>query len=455
MALPQRLTALDASFLALSTPEVPFAPGCVLLLDRPVSRAVLASRIASLLRELPRYRQRIARAPLVHSLAWVDDEHFSLFRHVGVLHVPAPGGERELEAAVAPLLTLQIPKDHPPWRVWTVEGLAGGQGALVAVVHHALVDGVAGVGLLERLLRLSPEQGPVEVVERDESREAPPARPATERFVQRVAADLRGRTAAWRQLASQPELRQHARELGTLLWQGLHAASDLGMQWRELSGGRSFAMVTISLDETKQIKRAAGVTVNDVMLACIAGALRRWAARGGYDPDQLDHVRALVPVNRHARDEHATSGNRVALLLTELSVEVADPAQRLRHIAETTRALKKRDMAAAGDMLVTLSNLTWSGVLTNVFRLALARPAFNAVITNVPGPPVPLYLCDARVTRFVPIVNLWPHIPLAIAIGSYTGTITLAIDVDSATMPDPYPFVHDLEDSFSELRALA
>ncbi|HSD86135.1 MAG TPA: wax ester/triacylglycerol synthase domain-containing protein [Kofleriaceae bacterium] len=454
MATPQRLSALDATFLALSSPEVPFVPGCVLMLDRPLALAPLEARIEALVEELPRYRQRIVRAPLIHSLAWIDDTEFLIERHVDVLHVPAPGGQRELEEAVAELLTAGVPEDHPPWRVWTVEGLADGGGALIAVVHHALVDGVAGIGLLERLLRLTPESGAsAQPVRQPDQRGK--AKPILERVIERVAADLRGRAAAWNQLTHELDPRHQASTLGALLLQGLRPSSDLQLDGRAASRDRSFAMVTFPLDEAKAIKRTFAVTVNDVMLACISGTLRRYVARLGVDPDRLDDVRAMVPVNRHGRDEHATSGNRVALLLTALSVDEPDATRRLHRIAETTRSLKARDMAGAGDMLVALSNLTWSGVLTNVFRLALWRRAFRIVITNVPGPPVPLYLLDARVTRFAPVVNLWPGTPLAFAIGSYAGTLTVTVDADRAQVPDVAPLVEDLQQSFAELRDAA
>lgn len=452
MPSPQRLTALDATFLALSTPEVPFVVGCVLLLDRPPSYSVLATRIDELLDTLPRYRQRISRAPMFGSLAWIDDEEFSLFRHLGVLRVPAPGGERELDATVASVLTTTLPEMHPPWRVWMVEGLAGGQGALVAIVHHALVDGVAGVELLERILGIAPA---IAVHPRGRSVEHGASGPLFTRIRQRVVADLRGRVAAWRKLANDPAPRHHLAVLGDLLWRGLHPASDLRLDGRSISSERSFAMVAIPLDDARTIKRACDVTINDVLLATVAGALRRQVVRAGHDPGQLDDARALVPVNRHARDEHATSGNRVALLMTELALDASDPRTRLQRIAATTRTLKQRDMAGAGDLLVALSDLTWSGLLANVFRLALWRRAFNLIITNIPGPPMPLYLLDARVTRIAPIVNLWPHMPIAIAIGSYAGTLTFTINADRAAIADLAPFVEDLEASFAELRAVA
>lgn len=447
--VPERLTSLDAAFLALSTPEVPFVPGCVIHLDRPLARSALADRVDALLTELPRYRQRIARTPLLGNLAWIDDDRFSLAEHVATLHVPAPGGDRELAALVAHQLTAGLPEGHPPWRLWTVEGLAGGRGALVAIVHHALVDGVAGIGLLERLLQLAPAAAPPAPAPR--AREA--RRSLVVRAARRVAADLRGRAAAWHRLVTELQPHHHAVELAALLRLGMSPASDLGLDGRRLGGERSFATWTASLDDAKEIKDAFGVTVNDVMLACIAGALRRTAARRGIDPDVLDDARAMIPVNRHARGEHATSGNRVAMLIAGLAVHDADPLGRLQRIALTTRELKRRDVAGAGDMLVALSGLTWSGVLTNIFRVALWRRAFNVIITNVPGPPIPLYLLDARVTGIVPIVNLWPHVPLAIAIGSYAGTLTLAVNADHRVMPELAPFLDDLTASFAELRA--
>jgi WS/DGAT/MGAT family acyltransferase len=369
--------------------------------------------------------------------------------------VPAPGGERELDDLVAKLLTAGVPADHPPWRLWTIEGLADGRGALIALVHHALVDGVAGIGLLERLLRVAPEPatpGPrIEV----QDRTRPPKRPLLERVLERGTADLRGRTAAWRRLATGLEPRRHVTALFDLLRQALQPSSDLGLGVRRISRERRFATVTVGLDATKAIKRAFGVTVNDVLLACISGALRRYLAGRGVDPDRLTDVRAMVPVNRHARDEHATSGNRVTLLLVGLAVDEPDARTRLQRISELTSQLKHEDIAGAGDMLVALSDLTWSGVLTNVFRIALWRRAFNLGITNVPGPPIPLYLLDARVTRLVPIMNLWPRMPIGIAIASYAGSVTISIDADAAAVPDPAPFVEELQRAFDELRAAA
>jgi WS/DGAT/MGAT family acyltransferase len=455
MPAPQRLSALEATFLALSTPEVPFVPGCVLELDRPLALEPLQGRIAALLAEIPRYRQRIARAPVVGSLAWVDDEAFAINRHVRTLRVPEPGGEPQLEAVVAQLLTAGVPVDHPPWQVWTVEGLADGRGALIALVHHALVDGVAGIALLERLLRLSRELPDRNIRIAVADRARPRARPLLERFIERAAADLRGRAAAWRQITTQLEARRHAPALVELLGQALHPSSDLGLGVRRISRDRSFSTFTVGLDTTKSIKRAFGVTVNDVLLACISGALRRYLARRGVDPSRLTDIRAMVPVSRRARDEHATSGNRVTLLLVGLAIDEPDAVTRLRRISERTRELKRHDIAGAGDVLVALSDLTWSGVLANVFRLALARRAFNIGVTNVPGPPIPLYLLDARVTRIAPIMNLWPGIPIAIAIASYAGAVTISIDADRAAITDLAPFVADLDRAFEELRAAA
>jgi diacylglycerol O-acyltransferase / wax synthase len=437
----QRLSSLDATFLALSTPEVPFVPGCVLELDRRIAVEPLRATIDALTLRIPRYRQRISRAPRV----WVDDPAFAIERHVTSIRVPAPGGSRELMQLVGSLLTSELPTDHAPWRLWTVEGLSGGRGAIISLVHHTLVDGVAGIALLEQLLRPAPMASPPAAAT------AAPSAIAPDRLVDRLAADLRNRAAAWRQLRAQVQPGRHASALYDLLRLGLRPATDLGLGGGTISGERRFATFTVGLEATRSIKRAFGVTLNDVLLATIADGLRSYVVRHGTDPARLTDARAMVPVSRHGRDEHATSGNRVALLLASLHLDEPDPVRRLRRIAETMRTLKARDTAGAGDALVTLSDLTWSGVLTNVFRVALWRRAFNLIVTNVPGPPIPLYLLDARVTQLVPILNLWPHVPIGIAIASYAGSITISID--AVVLTELTELVADLEAAYEKLRA--
>lgn len=416
MSTAQRVPALESAFLALESRDVPFVFACILDLDRPVAVDALRSHVAGALENLPRYRQRIARDRLGRRV-WVDDD-FDIARHVAVTTVAAPGDAAALERLAAGLLADELPAHHAPWLLWTVNGLAGGRGAVVAVVHHALVDGVAGVRLLEQILgaaTLDP---------------APLARPPRSRF-----ATLR-EMMRWNNVAA----------LARLLREGLVPASQLGINPRHTGRARAVATWTGRLADIKAIEHAFDVTNNDVVLAVVAGALERLVARRGVPLAGCDDVRVMVPVARHG-EEHATSGNKVVLLLAPLPFGTSDPVVRLLRVNEAMRALKSGHRAGGGDLLVALSEATTPGILANVLRLALRMRAFNAIVTNVPGPRAHLSLLGARVTALVPIVNLWPHQALGIAVASYGGKISFGLQSDRAVISE-----HELQELRDDVR---
>jgi len=384
-----RLPALEAAFVGLETEGAPFAFSSILELDRPIAVDALRDRIDQALAGLPRYRQRLDRA----RRAWADDPSFQIGDHVLAITVAAPGGSTELEALAAQLAASDLPPQHAPWCVWTVSGLAGGRGAVITLIHHALADGIAGFRLLEHVLGAAPAAPPAA---------APPTRLATLR-----------RLLAWR----------NVRALRRLLVDGLRPAAQLGINPRRTGRARAVASHTVALGDVKAIERAFGATNNDIVLAVVTLALRRFVARRGLHPDRIRDVRAMVPVSRHGSGDRATSGNRVVLLLVPLPLQEADPVECLLRVATTTRHHKADHTAAGGDLLVALGDATTPAVLLDVLRVALWLRAFNVLVTNVPGPPAPLSLLGARVTRIVPIVNLWPHQALGIAIASYAGTI--------------------------------
>ena len=389
----QRLSALEAAFVGLESRDVPFVYACILELDRPVAVGALRKHISALLPELPRYRQRIERRPLRRP-RWLDDD-FDIARHVRTAQVKSPGGLRQLHELAGELLGTDVPIAHAPWRMWTVQGLDGGRGAVIMLVHHALVDGVAGVRLLERVLGApsTPEAAP----------------PAGERHIK-----LR-----WKD----------ARALLKLLGQGLMSASDVGINPRKVGHDRVVASCTTKLADIRSIQAAFEVTTNDVVLAAVAGALRALLLRRGLRAADLDDVRVMVPVGRHGKDG-AITGNKVALLLVPLPMQGADAVERLLRVHASTRGLKSGRSAAGGDLLVALAEATRPELLTGVLKLALRRRAFNAIVTNVPGPHERLSLLGAELVRLVPIVNLWPHEALGIAVASYASTLTVGLQAD-------------------------
>jgi diacylglycerol O-acyltransferase len=415
----QRLSALEAAFLGIETAGAPFVYACILELDREVDVEALRAHIDAALPEDSRYRQRIAHRFLRRPL-WVDDPEFRITRHVHNARVAAPGGTHELEALTAQLLGTELPRVHAPWRVWTVHGLAGGRGAVIAMVHHAMGDGLAGFRLLDHVLGGEPAPMP-----------AVRPRPALRKLL------------TWR----------NVRALGGLLRGALRPASELGINPRHVERFRAVATHTVSLAAVHRIQDAFDVTINDVVLATVAGALRRTTLRHGRDPDDLIDVRAMVPVGRHAQSHYATEGNRIALLLAPLPVDEEDPQEAVERVARAMLGIKRGGATQGGDLLVATSELLGSSVLVAMFRIALRLRAFNTIVTNVPGPPAERTLLGARLTGVVPIVNLWPHEALGIAVASYSETLSFGLQADRTALPDLSAIRDDLVAAFDALLA--
>ena len=421
MSSSQPMPALEAAFLGLESHDVPFVHASILCFDREIPLDALRVHLDRALSDISRYRQRVVRGRF-GSAAWGDDDAYRIEHHVHAAAVAAPGGPRELEDLAAKLLSSGLPFGHSPWRLWTVNGLADGHGAVITVFHHALVDGIAGFRLLEHVVRDQPGPG------------APPS-PAPEGL------DLRKLFAL-----------DNVSALAHLLRDGLRPASSLGLNPRHTGAARIVASHTVELDAIKQIGRVFEATTNDVVLAIVAGALRRFATRRGVAPSNFHDVRAMVPVGRNARGAHDMAGYRVALLLVRIPVDERDPAACLRQVSTTTRKLKAGHRAAGGDLLVALSDMTTPALLTSVLDLALKMRAFNLIVTNVPGPIEPLSLLGARLMRIVPIVNLWPHQSVGIAVASYAGAMTFGIQADRAVIPELDRLRNDLIAAFDDLR---
>lgn len=454
MARAERLGALDAAFVALESPTTPFVVGATLIFERaPLSDGLgrvdlerLYHYVGAAIDRLPRYRQRLARIPFFGHPLWIDDDAFDLARHLRVALLPPPGTDEVLARVTGRILSEDMPPEHPPWQLWVLDGLADGTLAMVAKVHHGLVDGVSGVRLLEHILRASPDATMPERISCTIDRPPPGYRLVTDELTHRAA-----RVRAF----SGHDVRRFGPALGALIAQGLHPASDAGIN-RRLSRERSFASCNIALDDMKELKSAFGVTLNDVALAVAAGALRRFLLRRGVDVASLRDFRSMVPVSIHPPDDTSLSGSRVALLLTPLPVAEPDPERRIARVAEATRSLKQQSgQAEAGELLTQLSEATSPHLLSGILRLALWRRAFNVVITNVPGPPMPLYLLGARMRRFCAIVNLWPRQTLGIALMSYAGQVCWGFHADSRRVPDLSLLVSDVQREFAELRAIA
>jgi WS/DGAT/MGAT family acyltransferase len=461
-----RLSSQDATFLDLEGPSAPQHVAATVVLRsgslRTKSGGVDIERVrayvASRLHLIPRYRQRLAHVPIEGHPVWVDDAHFQIDFHVRHTALPHPGDRRQLKRLSGRILSQPLDRQRPLWELWVVEGLEGGERfAIVQKSHHAMIDGISGVDLMAVLMRGAPddafERGPAW-----RPRRAPTGPELVEAELRRRAAD------ALRLLGSGPQALQAPRAfLGSLLRDveavaetlgaGMRSASNTPLN-RPLGPHRSFDWLDMKLGDVKQVKDRLGGTVNDVVLATVAGALRRFLERRRIDVDGL-RLRANVPVSVRSDDERGRLGNRIALWMTDLPVHERDPLERLARVRETTARLKASRQALGAELLAAVSDWTSSSILSLAVRVSARGRPYNVVVTNVPGPQVPLYLLGAEVETCYPVVNLQPKQGLGIALFSYAGGLYWGFVADPEIVPDLDTLPGLVAASFAELAEAA
>ena len=465
----QRLSALDASFLGIETERAHMHVGALVVLeagplataDGGVDFATLNRYFEAVIAKLPRYRQKLAWVPGLRHPVWVDDEDFNINYHVRHTALPRPGDERGLKRLAGRIFSHRLDRTRPLWEVWIVEGLTGGRFALISKIHHAMIDGVAGVDLMAALLRGTPDRTLPPAPEPWEP--APPPSSA-----EMLAAELEHRARGSRTVfdrlraaARDPrgwweETKDTAMGLADSLAAGIVPASPTPINPRKIGPHRRFDVWRVDLERVKAVKSALGAKLNDVVLATATGALARFLERRGADVRNLSDFRALVPVSIRKQGEHGSGGNRVAMMLAHLPIEVADPQLCLERVHEVMTHLKTQSRQVESTALIEeLSDLTATSLVKQVLRTAGRQRAYNVVITNVPGPPFPLYLLGAPIQEVYPLVPLLENQALGIALFSYAGSLCWGIVGDWQSMPDLYEFVDDLKASFAALEAAA
>ena len=453
-----RLSPQDASFLHIEDAGPLMHIGSIAIFEGPApAYDDIAAMVGSKLHMVPRYRQKVRTVPFdVERPVWVDDPHFRLAYHLRRTALPAPGEPDQLRALVGRIMSQRLDRQKPLWEMWIVEGLEDGHWALVSKVHHCLVDGVAGTDLLALLLDVEPEPKPVpspaEVWDPDP--EPSGLELLAEGLVQRVASpyeQLRGLRA----VARAP--RQFARLAGES-GKGLLALRRLLnlTEQTSLSGPigphRVWAWARTDLDEVKEVRRAFGGTVNDVILATITRGFRDLLLSRGESVEGTV-VRSLVPVSVRRDDERGTQNNRVSGMFANLPVGLDDPEERLRAITAQMAGLKESKMAVAGESLVSLSGFAPPMLLALGARVAArtAQRNINTVTTNVPGPQFPLYAGGRRMIEAFPYVPIGNGIRVAAAIFSYCGALNVGVTGDYDSAPDVDVLCRGVEEGMAEL----
>jgi WS/DGAT/MGAT family acyltransferase len=460
-----RLTALDSSFLDLESTGVHmhvasvgiFDPGPLLREDGGIDfDQVLRVTEAGLFRA-PRFRQKLASVPVTGHPVWVDDPHFNLLYHVRHTSLPLPGDERRLKRLVGRIVSQKLDRTKPMWELWFVEGLEGGRVALISKVHHCLIDGISGVDLLGAFMGSDPDRR-LELVEHRWIPRPPPGPLQLMRDEVGRRASLPGRLASSlvRSLQKPSETWSEASHAASGFGEGLldavTPASDTPLNV-PIGPHRRFDWTRFELSAVKEVKERLGGTLNDVVLACVAGAVRSFLEQRGEDVSELD-FRVFVPVSTRTSEQRGQLGNRVSMLVVPLPVNEPDPRVRIERIAERTAELKSSGRAEGTELIEELSDLTTTSLLTGFSRLAASRRSYNLVVTNVPGPSAPIYMNGARLLESYPLVPLYENQALGIALLSYDGALCWGFNADWDAIPDLHDFVQAVDVEFETLRKL-
>lgn len=466
----ERLSNLDNSFLALESATAHMHVGAVATFDAEplvgpsggVDIDQVKALVASRLHLIPRYRQRLARVPVDGHYVWVDDETFNIDYHVGHTALPKPGSTSQLKRLAGRFMSQPLDRAKPLWELDIVEGLEDGRLALVSKVHHSMIDGIAGVDLMAILLNFSPDDTITEALPYDPR----PAPNTTELSIRETSRLISGAVATAR------DLRRVVDDVAGIANDTVRrvraVGSSLGSGWLVPTGrtpindtigpNRRFDWLDLSLADVKAVKNSLGGSVNDVILATVAGGMRRFLLeRRGLPAEEVDSLeyRVMAPVSVRSAAQRGEMGNHVAMWLVPLPVSEADPVKRMRAVRSETKRLKGSDEALGAATIVQLSGGAPTTLVALGARLAGTARPFNATVTNVPGPQFPLYLLSARMRATYPLVPLWRGHGLGIALFSYDGAVHWGFNGDYDLMVDLPAFVSSVSEAFDELLEVA
>jgi len=464
MANYERLSPLDRTFLDLEYPETHMHVAAVAVFDAGPLRTrdggidieKIRKYVASRLHLIPRYRQRIARIPLENHPVWVDDDRFNLEYHVRHTALPRPGGDEQLKLLTGRIVSQQLDRGKSLWELWIVEGLDGDRFAMISKTHHCMIDGVAAVDLASLLLSPSPD-ATIPDPQPWQPHSAPSRRELVmEEARRRLAAPLEFGKAVLNAVQSPVQAAESVSEqisaVTETLGAGLFPASESPFN-RPIGPHRRFECTAFELADVKRVKNALGGTVNDVVLATVAGAVGSFLRSRGFSPEQIAQLdfRALVPVSLRASSERGTLGNRIASWAARLPIAQTDPRLRLEAVRAVTADLKQSRQAMGAEVLARVSDWTVPTLLSLAMRLAARARAFNLTVTNVPGPQLPLYMIGSRMLAAYPLGPLFLNQALNIALLSYDGRLHWGLNGDWDVLPDLRDLVGAIHASFDEL----
>jgi len=459
-----RLSALDASFLYMERPNVHMHVAGLAVLDpstRPGGRLRIEDLVALIEQRIhlvPRFRQKVLVPPLATGRpVWVDDARFDIGFHVRRAALPAPGGKKELADFVQRVHSRPLDRTKPLWEMYLIEGLEDGHVAILSKSHHAMIDGLSGMDIATVMFDFSPETPEVHPPGPWEPSPEPSLRDLLVRSVaEQVAHPVRSLVdAAGRALSAPREAMDRARRtaagIASLASQGTAAPGPFNA---EIGPNRRFAMAEVPVSDVKAVKNALGGTVNDVVLSSVAGALRS-LLKERRDRVKDVSLRAMVPVSTRDPSQKMALGNEVSMFFVDLPVGERDPVRRLHAISRETERLKSSHAALAASAIMNTAQWAPPTLHGLAARLVARQRVANLVVSNVPGPQVPLYLAGARMVVTYPVMPLGERIALSVAVTSLSGTMGFGFTGDWDAVPDIEVLANGLLDSVDELKKAA
>ncbi len=461
----ERLSAMDTSFLILEKPWSPLHVSATLIYESgPMAKAksgvdIDAYRNAteSVLHRIPRYRQKLDWIPVVSHPVWVDDPEFNLDYHIRHTCLPEPGTEEQLKTLSARIMAQPLDHSKPLWEAWVVEGLEGNRFAVISKIHHCMVDGMAGKDLAQILHTATPDEREREPGPQWQPRKGPTQAELLKDEVGRylglplrAASGLRAATKEFHELRD--EVTNRARSITGMMSSMREEPSKTPLN-EAIGPHRRFDWRDMPLEDVKIVKRALGCTINDLVLATVTGAVRRFLIERKHDVEGID-FRIAAPVSiRDAGD--GKMGNRISQWFVKAPVDEVDPLVRVEKIRATTEELKASNQALDADLIMNIAEWTPTILMSLASRSASGAAPYNMMVTNVPGPQEALYLLGARLQSLYSQVPIADSTALGVAIVSYAGKLCWGFNADFETVPDLEMFADAIQSSFSEIAVAA
>jgi WS/DGAT/MGAT family acyltransferase len=451
---PERLSPADAMFLHLEDENTHMHVASVTIFEGSVDYQEAIDEFNRRIPLVPRFRQKLAEVPFgLERPVWVDDPHFNIEYHIRHTALPEPGTEDQLKRLAGRIMSQQLDRTKPLWEIWLVDHLAGDRSAMITKTHHCLIDGVSGADITAVLLDMTPEPPDLQPQPWIPEPEPTPAQLLTAALRERATAPgeilrgVRATTRAPRRLLKQAG--EFLEGMGALAWAGLNPAPRTPLNV-PIGPHRRYEWVRASLDDFKMIKNALGGTVNDVVLAVVSGALRRFLQHRGVDVRGLE-LKAMVPMSTRAESERGALGNRVTAMAAPLPVYEEDPVVRLQIVRMAMQDVKDSKQAVGAEMIVQLSGFAPPTILGQAARLQAQQRFVNVLVTNVPGPQFPLYSRGHLMLDLFPMAPLAANQALGIAVMSYNGQFGFGLIADFDALPDVGVIAEGLEKSIAEL----